>query len=298
MVLMALVLKVLTAIFLTLAGWTGAVQPERETGGTPASAPVVAVVPEAAAGEAETPVEITDAESLLEALETAGEDIEILTANIRYAKTFAIQGDTQAREGRLVFESKEGETGQAARRFGITFDKLYVGSRLEDGLEERYIFDGEWIAEIYPKEKQFIRRQVVPPGERWDPLRIGEGPFPIPIQQKKDDILGRYSAELLEGADGLDRRSLQVVGAKCYQLRLTPLVGSAEDDLREVRIWYEKETLLPRIARTLNRAEDEAFVLLWNLATNGAASVTESELSTEPPADLTGWNFSQEFFRE
>ena len=46
------------------------------------------------------------------ALETAGADIEHLSAEIRYDKTFDIQGDTQRRQGKLVFESTPGEAGQ------------------------------------------------------------------------------------------------------------------------------------------------------------------------------------------
>ncbi len=261
----------------------------------PGHAPAV----QSAGADEAAPIETAD--ELLAALESAGEAIRRLSADIGYEKTFAIQGDTQIRSGKIVFESLPGETGSApARRFGITFDRLQVGERVEDEeIEylEQIIFDGEWLAEVHPLEKQFIRRQVVAPGERWDPLRVGEGPFPIPIQQKRQDILARFVAELVEGVEALEAPKLQAVAQKSYQLKLTPREDAGEQELREIRIWYDKETLLPRIARTVNRAEDVSLVMLKNMRLNEEAEVSEAELSTQPPADLHGWTFSQEEFR-
>jgi len=257
--------------------------------------------PTADAQPAERPSDITTADDLLRALETAGEDTRRLSATVRYVKTFAIQGDTQVREGRLVFASEPGVDGQApARRFGITFDTLKLGERVEDidsEYLEQYIFDGEWLAEVRPLDKEFVRRQVVPAGERWDPLRLGEGPFPIPIQQRREDILARFDAELLDGAEGVEERSMLGIAGRCYQLRLTPRADAGENELREIRVWYQMDTLLPRLARTLNAADDVSFVALKDLKTNAETVIDEAELSTEPPTDRTGWNITQEFFR-
>lgn len=255
-----------------------------------------------AAQDAPAADEIASAEELLLALENAGGDIRLLSAQILYDKTFAIQGDTQTRQGKLVFESRPGETEGAApaRRFGITFDRLQVGDRVEDETTEyleQYIFDGEWLAEVYPKEKQFVRRQVVAPGERWDPLKIGEGPFPIPIQQKRDEILKRFDAELSSDAGMLDARPLQLVASRSYQLRLTPREDIGDDELREIRIWYDKESLLPRMARTVTKADDVSLVLLKGVKLNAEAEVSDAELSTEPPR-APGWSIAQHAYED
>jgi len=286
------VLRIAVAAAGLLVGGGVAAQPEAARG---QDAPGAGATPGA-------PGEFTSADELLTALESAGAEIRHLSADIAYVKEFAIQGDVQTREGRLVFESKPGEVESAApaRRFGITFDKFQVGERVEDEqIEylEQFIFDGEWLAEIRPNEKQFIRRQVVRPGERWDPLKVGEGPFPIPIQQRREDILRQYGAELLDGAEGLDQPKLQAVGGKCYQLRLTPREDAGESDVREIRVWYDKQTLLPRIARTVSTADDVSLVLLKNVKLNEEAAVSEAELSTELPPDLTGWNVTVEEYR-
>ncbi|VAX40011.1 hypothetical protein MNBD_PLANCTO03-1330 [hydrothermal vent metagenome] len=252
--------------------------------------------------DSKTPTEIATADDLLRALETAGQDTRLLSATIRYVKEFAIQGDTQRRDGRLVFASDPGLDGQPpTRRFGITFDRYEVGGRVEDrdlDYLEQYIFDGEWLAEIRPLEKQFVRRQVVPPGQKWDPLRLGEGPFPIPIQQKREEILSRFEAELLDGQEGVVERRLMGVTGKCYQLKLTPRPDAGESDLREIRVWYQKDTLLPRMAKTTTKADDTSLVLLKDLKLNAEAKVSKTALSTDLPADRTGWDITNIPYRE
>lgn len=278
----------------------------------PASAPLTAPAPEVeqsaaqpqtkAQAESRAQPEITDADSLLTALETAGQDIRRLSATVRYVKTFAIQGDQQQRDGKLMFISEPGVGGTApTRRFAIIFDRYEIGRRVEDpstGFLEKYIFDGEWLAEVRPLDKEFIRRQIVPPGQRWDPLALGEGPFPIPIQQKRAEILSRFDAELVDGLDGVEERALRGIAGKCYQLVLTPRADAGEQDLRSIRVWYQKDTLLPRLARTVSKADDESFVALRDIGLNAEAEVVESEITTEPPAERSGWDITQESFRE
>ncbi len=290
-----------TGLFLGLGGADPSsnqpvTQPEQEASTTQ---PAVAQPENASDTQA-----ITDAESLLDALEAEGSTIHALSATLRYVKTFAIQGDTQIRDGTILFVN-DADTGlnqqNAQKRFGITFNRLIMGDRVEDattGFQERYIFDGQWLAEVYPKEHQFIRRQVVKPGEHWDPLRLGEGPFPVPIGQKKADILARFDASLLPGGDGIDARSLKRIANACYQLQLTPRADAGESDIREIRIWYDKKTLLPRIARTITSADDRAFVLLSKMQVNDAVSLDAVDLSTQPPADTTGWSITSEPWQE
>lgn len=294
-----MVMTRLAAIFAAMVAWGGQVL----TVAPEAAAPIDAAQPETAlAGDDE----ITTSDELLRALETAGNDVRQLSAEVSYVKMFAIQGDTQKRDGTLTFvstPSEESETPDAGvshdRRFAIVFTRLELdnGRRVEDestGYLERYVFDGEWLAEVRPFDKQFIRRQVVAPGDKWDPLRLGEGPFPIPIQQKRADILARFDAELLDGLDGVEERALRGAAGKCYQLRLIPKAEANEKELREIRVWYQRDTLLPRMAKTISQADDEAYVLLRNVETNDDAQVSEAELTTAPPKDTTGWNITVE----
>jgi len=118
--------------------------------------------------------------------------------------------------------------------------------------------------------------------------------MPIPIGQRKADILARYEAQLLEPGAGLeDHAELAAFAAGSVQLQLTP--RNDDDQFREVRLWYRPEgdgRLLPRMARTLNRNGDESTVRLVGTRLN--AEVPESLLDTRPPAD---WNGSIQPYR-
>jgi len=238
--------------------------------------------------------EFEPARQLLSALEEADQDLDALTAAIRYYKTFAIAGDEQVRDGAVTFVATPVEGRDAPKRgFAIDFTRMWIGRREEEILE-RYVFDGEWLLELDLEEKQFTRRQIVPPGETFDPLRIGEGPFPIPIGQRPEDILRRFDAELAEPTAGIreDESSLRTLTSQWSQLKLVPK-ASWEDEIEfaEIRLWYQRRDdgmLLPRMARTLNVAGDESTVILANIKVNEEARIDRSKLDTNPPRE--GWN--------
>jgi len=257
-----------------------AVQAEQPVDGTDDTVVVEPVVDEA-------PGEIANADDLLFALEDADDDLRTLRATIRYTREFAIAGDVQIRDGKLMFAS---DADRANRRFAIEFSRLYVGDRVEDEVKH-IVFNGTWFVEKIPADKQFFKRQVVPPGETFDPLKIGQGPFPIPIGQRRADILREYDAELLEASDGLDDANLIANAADTYQLRLTPIEELADDaEFEEVRLWYSRDTLLPRLARTVAADGDIATVMLIGVAINDEAEIDESVFSVESPPQDAGWD--------
>lgn len=242
----------------------------------------------------------SSADELLTSLETADENLRALQAKISYTRDFAIAGDTQVRMGNLWFEDV-GKSGNAARkrRFAIQFDKLIFSDRI-DNKKQIYNFDGEWLVERFDDEKRMVKRQVVRPGESFDPLKIGEGPLPIPIGQKKADILARYDATLLPPDDGFEEmpaermKELTALSKDCVQLMLTP--RSERDDFKEIRLWYRAEPnpggkpgrLLPRIAKTVNRADDISVVVLLDVRTNDKVKFDPKVFDTTTPAD--GWD--------
>jgi hypothetical protein len=252
------------------------------------------------------PTDYTTADELLTALETADKGLKSLQADILLHRTFVIEGDEQQRWGKLYFRqllpAGGDSTAPALRQFNVRFDKRTIGNR-EENKEQKFIFDGVWLAESNPDEKRFSRRELVPPGEAFDPLRIGEGPLPIPIGQKKDDILSRFDAELVAPDAGIEdgdnpRRATEwrkfVAGT--YQLRLIPKVTSSDEAFTEIRLWYkpaakvegsEEGRLIPRMARTINHAGDVTTVQLVKVETN--FEIGPEYFSTDPPLE-GGWD--------
>ena len=234
------------------------------------------------------------AEALLVALETADRDIRTLQAGVRYIRRMALQGDEQTRQGRLVFEQVPADDG-ATRLFAVLFDTLYVGDRREKDRQE-WIFNGQWLIERRPDRKQYVARQIAPPGEHIDPLRLGEGPMPLPIGQRAADVLARYSAQIVNPHSGIEDEpgAVQEFVRGTVQLRLTP-TSPSEDDFREVRLWYDEATLLPRLAKTFTQSGDESFVMLVNIRVN--ERVRGDMFSIEPPAEKDGWEVQIEEYQ-
>lgn len=248
---------------------------------------------------------------MLTALETADQNIHTLQAGVRYIRRMVLQGDEQTRQGELFFQQAPAPEGTRANRvFAVHFDHLIVGRRRETDRQD-WVFNGEWLIERRPDEKQYVARQVAPPGEHIDPLRLGEGPLPIPIGQRAADVLSRYEAELVNPHMGLEEEggSIHEFVADTWQLRLTPrTVGKPEgapedegsaDEFREIRLWYDRVTLLPRLARTINRSGDEAFVQLINLRVNDA--IRGETFDIEPPPESErgagGWEVEIKEYR-
>lgn len=238
------------------------------------------------------------AENFLGMLERADERISTIQGQLVWDKEFAIAGDSQTRIGKLYFSSPRTETGPRTRKFGVEIDTLVLGGRMEKK-PESYIFDGEWLIEKRPLEKQAIKRRIVPPGEKFDPLKIGEGPFPIPIGQKKADILARYDARLTEVADGLDSDEHRQFAEGSTQIILTPKPG-ADDKFEEIRLWYKPaegvdgNPYLPRMARTVSVDGDVSVIRLINMQAN--AAIPDGVLSADVPED--GWTVQVKEFRQ
>lgn len=268
----------------------------------PGEAPAAPAAPKAPPGGAVP--NIHNAEDLLAALEKADEGVRTLSADVRYDRFFKLKGDRHVREGRLYFRQDAAAGPDAGARktraFGVHFDTLIIDDRKQDD-PQVFVFDGLWFVEKRPAEKRFTKREVARPGERFDPLRVGEGPMPLPIGQKAADISAKYHAELREPSDGLSEE--QVAGLpflpNTWQLRLTPHPVAVEpgkprprEEFKEIRLWYQRDTLLPRLARTTSRGGDESFVVLLNLRTNETLPPDALDAS-EPPADA-GWDVQVE----
>lgn len=248
--------------------------------------------------------EITTARDLLVALETADEGVSTLQAGVRYIRRMALQGDEQTRQGRLYFEQIPNKSGGAARRlFAVYFDTLYVDARKERDRQD-WVFTGAWLIERRPDVKQYVARQLAPPGRQIDPLKLGEGPLPIPIGQKAADVLSRYDVKLVNPHAGLEEESggVQEFVQDTWQLRLTPKAGGAVGtdgadggEYREIRLWYDRASLLPRLAKTISRSGDEAFVMLVNIRVND--KIKGDVFTIKQPDKADGWDVQIEEYR-
>ncbi len=205
-----------------------------------------------------------------------------------YRKTNSLVGDEERRSGKLYFRQQRAEGEEAPKRqFAIEFQKLYIDDRKET--EERtFIFDGRWLVEKLPSNTppQMFKREIVPPGETFDPLAIGEGPFPIPIGQKREEILKHYTAELIEPGEGqLEKHS--------YHLRLQRRAEAKDKlDVEILDLWYLRQDLLPVHAQATDDGGNVTEVSLVRVERN--VEIEDAHFDTTAPTkdwevEITSW---------
>jgi len=254
---------------------------------TGAAEPVAPVAKGAAA-------EIRTAEDLLAALEDADKGVHTLRAQIVYERYMYMQDESQIRYGSLYFRNERDAADAPPRRaFAITLEHMLVDDvmRLD---QKHYIFDGEWLVEKILEEKLFRKMRIARPGERSDPFRVGEKDsmlVPLPVGQEKDAVLARYEAELLPAQSGLESEKdveFRKFVADAWQLRLVPREEFAKEDrFTEIRLWYERDTLMPMMSRAVHREGDISTVQLVGVKKNDP-QFPAAVIHIDPPQE-EGW---------
>lgn len=257
--------------------------------GAPAGAPEPAAPPNAKTdapasapdrGPAPRTFESTDA--LLDALERSTDGLRDFQAVVIYDRTDAITGDRERRTGRLVLEQPVGDATR--RRFGIAFDQYIDPSGHASPQVQRFAFGDGWLSEFDDARRQCIERQLVPEGKRLDPLRLGEGPMPLPVGQSASDVRRRFTVSAAPPPDAPLLKRLEGVQG----LVLVPRAGAGVDeDFAEVRVWYDLRTLAPLGVVATMKGGDVKTVLLREVRVNaGLDDAARRMLDRTPPA---GW---------
>jgi len=220
--------------------------------------------------------------ALLDRLETAAEDLRDFSADITYNLWDSMLQRREIRGCEILYDVRPND---GSRRFAILVTSVTVGNR-RDNQKKRYIFDGSWFVEIDYDNHMFTKRQIVAPGERFDPLKLGEGPFPLPVGQRRDDVLARFEASLLDGTR--DKVLAKFLADKSVQgLKLVPRPSTPQaDQVADIEIFYDTATLLPLGLVLTEINGNRKTVMLRNLKRN--QGIDESKLSIEQP-DPKDW---------
>lgn len=250
----------------------------QETTATKAPTVVNAVVPTVA-----QPKKFESPEAMLSALEIAGDTISTFRANVIYDRVDAVSENRERRTGQIVLAQIAGQL--KSRILAIMFDQLIDASGHATTERQRFVFSGGWLFEFDDQRHQLIARELVAPGEQLDPLRIGEGPIPIPIGQKKGEVLQRFEVKFAgQPAEPLLKRLENIQG-----LALHPKQNAGVDpDLGDICVWYDLATLMPVAVKATTKGGDEKILLLTKIEVNKALDDSATALlATEPPASTS-----------
>lgn len=270
-------LKLLTPMPLALLSvgllWMGASFPQA----APAAPPPVA--PEPAASPNQRTCATVD--ELLAAIEAAGGEVRNFRAGLSYEKFDKLLEESERRFGRVVLDGSGKE-----RRFAFLFEKFFDGSGRAEAMRDQWVYADGWIAEIDHDHKTFTKRQIVEPGKTFDPLKLGEGPFPLPLGQSKAEVVARFEASMCDLPDVPMLKALKDV----HGLRLIPKQGTAmARDTEKVEVFYDRSSLVPRAVVMLAVNGDRTTVLLLEPALNAGLNAADAELLVMPSPDPASW---------
>lgn len=260
----------------------------------PAAAPLLAAPPPPYASATAPAQPDSQVVQTLEKLEARGKEVRTLTAKVSYRKLNTLTQDDQTRLGELAYVAANATPDQPAR-FAVRFNTLIVDNALRPQRRD-FIFDGTWLVEKDHDRHTFEKRQVVPPGEHFNPLQIG-GPFPLPLGQKTSDVLARYHVTQLP-ATAADAKALNLTAPPIH-LHLIPRpdapappAGTADHAaprFTSIDMWFDAQSLLPVKIQTDDK-QGQTTVGLRNLQVNEQtpASIAK-QFDTAVPPPGTGW---------
>lgn len=224
-------------------------------------------------------------DAALESIERAGVGLHAMTATIAYRKDDALLGGGELRTGELVYDANP----EGSPRLAIAFEyRIDLGSNERREERKQLVFDSGWIVERDEAAKQFIKRQIVRPGDTADPMRLG-GPFPLPIGQKRADVISRFEVSMLEPPP--DRFAVPKPDSMTLTgLHLVPRAGSAEaEDWASIDLWYDQSTWLPvGVIATEVNGDQRRIRLIKTLTHKSLPEASASMLSIETPDE--GWS--------
>ncbi len=263
-----------------------------------------------AAVEGLTP-ELADA---LDRLHRRGQDLRQFSADVKLTESDADTGLASSRLGRVYFDSRavvaagnaagDGGAGGPDDAAGATTKGDSRNARLlvrftQKQEDERviseaidYLLTDGWLTERDHRRRHEIRRQVLRPGQNINLLRLGEGPFPLPIGQSPADVLREFDV-----SKGELRRSTPKAVREWAHIVLTPRPGTTlAGRFATIDVWIDPATNMPARIETLSdtrttvRATD-----LTNLSINPAPPLSDPDF-TLPQLDAQEWRLTEEPF--
>ena len=261
-------------------------------------------------------------------LEKRGETLKSYQAVLIYTRIQSLLEDRQTRRGTIKYLA-----GPPAR-FRIDFTSL-SDNGIRRKRNEGYIFDGSWMVHVKPDEKVFLKYQIVPPNEKFDPMSIGQGPFVIPLGQKRDDVLRDFVVTIVDPpppetqpsdtadepaneadstAENVDDGDEKAADAKTaddkkdakplpVQLHLVPRISKKRpaDSFGFVGadLWFDPVSLLPVKLLTLDEDENESIVLLRKAIVDKLdPKKVAAQFDTTSPREGSGWRVEITPWRE
>ena len=230
----------------------------------PAAAPAPPAAPAAGALTPESPVD-----DVLDALDRRGDQLKDFTAAVTLADTDTALGNETKLTGRIWMQ----RLGADDARLRVLFDRKEVNDKAASERQEFKLADGLLIERNYVDRTE-VRRQVLQPGQKMNLLKLGEGPFPLPLGQDKADVHRMFEVKKLPPAADDPAGTIHV--------QLVPKQGTQfESRFASIDFWVDPQSAMPvRIVTLDPNQTTERTTELKDIQVN--ANLTDQAFTLEP----------------
>jgi len=201
----------------------------------------------AAAGGPAAPLNADSSlDQILDALEARGQNLKDFSADVSMSATDALGSGTSTSSGKVYYQAK----GEGDARMRVDFDTRKIGNKVEKDAKLEYLLDKGWLIEQDYRHKTQVDRQVLKPGQKINLLKLGEGPFPLPIGQPRQEVLKMFEVKKVPpGAND---------PADTLHVQLNPKPGSQfAKKFKSIDVWVDLKTNFPRRIETVDANQTE-----------------------------------------
>ena len=214
-------------------------------------------------------------DGLLDALDERGQSLDSFTADITLTEIDGNLALETHRSGKVWYQRLP--DGDA--RFRVAFTD-WADEKIKRDEKLDYVLEKGRLIERNHRLKTEVRRQVLQPGQKMNLIKLGEGPFPLPIGQKKEEVKRQFDATLLRTRKG------EPAGTQHLELR-PKKASELEKRFSVVDIWVDLKTRMPVRVDTVDPRGNSKSSVLTNLVINPKIDAADFTL---PPVELGDWN--------
>jgi outer membrane lipoprotein-sorting protein len=230
-------------------------------------------------------------DQILDALDAVGRNLKSFTADVTMKEEDVTLANESTRRGKVLFQERPDAQGAAGggTRLRVVFEKREVGKRAFDERVEYLLQDGWLTDRTYDPKRIEVRRQVLRPGEKLNLLKLGEGPFPLPIGQKKESVHEQFDVK--KPPAGKDDP------AGTVHVRLAPKPGTRfAKKFDAIDVFVDAKTHLP-VRIDSAQGETVRTTELKNFTINPTPPLTDADFAL-PKIDESKWSLHTEPFSE
>jgi outer membrane lipoprotein-sorting protein len=198
---------------------------------------------------------------ILDALDARGRSLQDFSAAVRLTDSDNSTGDSTVNIGSVILQRK----GEDDARIRVAFTQKQLGNKIFT-VDHQYTLDNGLLVERDYQSKHETRQQILKPGQKLDLFKLGQGPFPLPLGQKKEDVLQLFSVQKIDPAKDDPPATVH--------LQLTPKPGTQfAKQFKAIDVWVETASDMPRRIQTEDVAEVTTKTTdLTNIKINSGAS--------------------------